>query len=56
MKKEKIIKTIIVYLLLSIILLIQFIDKDGSYRTLQYSILVFMALFVIYEKLIKKKN
>ena len=50
MKKE----TLIIYLLLSLIFLIQIFDSKFEYQLLQYVILVVMILLAIYYKLIKK--
>ena len=50
MKKE----TLIIYLLLILIFLIQIFDSKFEYQWLQYVILVVMILLAIYYKLIKK--
>lgn len=54
MKKNK--KKLLIYIPVLIMLLIQYYDKEGKFRLIQYIILFFMIVFVIYHKIIKKQN
>ncbi len=49
-------KKIIIYVLLTITLIIQYFDKDGSFRWAQYIILGIMVLAAIYYNVKKHRD
>jgi len=54
LKKKKIIAYLFAYIPIIIALLIQAVDKDGSYRLVQYALLIFMVVSLIIYKILKK--